>query len=187
MNATDRAHETESVHDAGRPRAAACVPAPAIKDGTLRMIAWARLWSPLSDEATLRQAWEALALPIGYDAAGVEFWNTFHAGVPQPPVPLQLHALPGADGSALRETMLRIAEHLEVETSGPRLPPDHLALACELLGLAAEREEPVLVAGLMQHCIAPWAEAARAAMPNDRGRMALLLQAFLDDAHAAGE
>lgn len=154
-----------------------------MKDDTLRMLAWARLWSPLSNEATLRAAWEALELPGSYDASSIEYWNTFHAGVPQPPVPLQLHALPGADGSTLREALLRVAEHLEVETSGQRLPPDHLALACELYALAIEREEPVLVAGLMQRCIAPWAEAARRAMPGDRAGMAALLEAFLLDAH----
>lgn len=156
-----------------------------MKDDTLRMLAWARLWSPLSDETTLRSAWEALELPGSYDASCIEYWNTFHAGVPQPPVPLQLHALPGADGGALREALLRVAEHLEVETSGRRLPPDHLALACELLALAIEREEPVLVAGLMQRCIAPWAEVAQRAVPRGNAAMPALLEAFLHDARSA--
>ncbi len=158
---------------------------PAIKDGTLRMLAWARLWSPLSEVATLHAAWEALALPGSYDTACVDFWNTFHAGVPQPPVPLQLHALPGADGSTLRETLLRVAEHLEVETSGRLLPPDHLALACELYALAIEREEPVLVAGLVQRCIAPWSEAARTALQHGDARMTAILEAFQHDTRIA--
>lgn len=163
----------------------AAAKAPEIKDGTLRMLAWARLWSPLSEEATLRDAWEALALPGSYEASGMQFWNTFHAGVPQPPVPLQLHVLAGTDGSTLREALLRVAEYLEVGTSGQRLPPDHLALACELYAIAIEREEPVLIDGLMQHCIAPWAEAARVAIPRDDAGPAAVLEAFLHDVRIA--
>ena len=45
----------------------AAVAAPQIKDGTLRMLAWARLWSPLSDEATLRATWDALGLAGDFD------------------------------------------------------------------------------------------------------------------------
>lgn len=157
----------------------------AIKDDTLRMLAWARLWSPLSDETTLSATWEALALPGSYAAARIEYWNTFHAGVPQPPVPLQLHALADSDGSTLRESLLRVAEHLEVETSGQRLPPDHLTLACELYALAIEREEPVLVAELMRRCIAPWAEAAQRTVQRGNASITALLEAFLDDARSA--
>lgn len=156
-----------------------------VKDGTLRMLAWARLWSPLSEAPELCAAWEALDLPGRFDAQRVEYWSTFHAGVPQPAVPLQLHALLRCDGGNLRETLLRVAGHLEVEMGERRLPPDHLAPVCELFALAIEREETVLVEGLAVRHLEPWVRAALAALPGERVSMRALLQAFAGDAQVA--
>lgn len=177
MNIGDQASAADRVH--------AAAPAPAIKDATLRMLAWARLWSPLADEPALRAIWQTLGLPGSFEAQRIEYWNTFHAGMPQPPVPLQLHALLQCEGGNLRETLLRVAEHLEVEMSARRLPPDHLALVCELYALAIEREEPVLVEGLAGRYLLPWVQAALAALPAEQSAMRVLLQVFADDAQRA--
>lgn len=157
-------------------------PAPVMRSGTLRMLAWARLWSPLVDERSRHEAWEALGLPADFESQRLAYWNTFHAGVPQPPVPLQLHALLQCEGGPLRETLLRVAEHLDIGMSAHRLPPDHLAPICELQALAIEREEPVLVDGLANRFLLPWVHAALAALPAGEHGLRALLQAFADDA-----
>ncbi len=158
--------------------------APAMRSATLRMLAWARLWSPLLDERRRAEAWEALGLPGSFEAQRLDYWNTFHAGVPQPPVPLQLHALLQCDGGPLRETLLRVAEHLDIEMSVHRLPPDHLAPICELQALAIEREESVLVEGLANRFLLPWVQAALGTLPAGEPGLRALLQAFADDAQA---
>lgn len=149
------------------------------------MLAWARLWSPLVDDAARAGTWEALDLPCGFEAQRRTYWNTFHAGVPHPPVPMPLHALLQCDGAHLRETLLRVAEHLDVEPGAQRLPPDHLALFCELLALAIEREERVLVEELSERYLEPWLQAALAAAPAGQAGPRELLLAFADDARHA--
>lgn len=160
-------------------------PAPAVRSETLCMLAWARLWSPIVDDAARAETWDALGLPGGFEAQRRTYWNTFHAGVPQPPVPMQLHALLQCDGAHLRETLLRVAGHLEVEPGVQRLPPDHLALLCELLALAIEREERVLVKELIERYLEPWVQAALAAVPAGQAGTRELLLAFADDARRA--
>lgn len=164
----------------------ATVTAPAIKDGTLRLLAWARLWSPLSDDAMLGATWEALRLTGTFEDVRVEFWNVFHAGIPQPPVPALIHALPPREGSAVREDLLRVAEYLEVEGGEHRLPPDHLGSVCELFALGLEREDPVLITGLRERHLRPWIQAAAVALAG-RPALSALLACFADDVDSAAD
>lgn len=164
----------------------AAVAAPEIKVGTLRMLAWARLWSPLSDEATLRATWGALGLPGDFDDVRIDYWNAFHAGIPQPPVPVLVHALVQRDAGTVREDLLRVAEYLEVEGGEHRLPPDHLGSVCELFALGLEREDPVLIAGLRERHLRPWIQAAGGALAG-RPALSALLACFADDVDSAAD
>lgn len=153
---------------------------PVLKPTTLRMLAWGCLWSPLAEDEDHQDAWTFLELPGSYEAARVEYWNTFHAGVPQPPVPLLIHALLQQEGAGLREDLMRVASYLDVEWGERRLPPDHLGPVCELYGLAMEREEPVLIEGLRTRYLTPWVQAASAALAT-RPVMADLVRRFSED------
>lgn len=150
------------------------------KAATLRLLAWGRLWSPLAADDEHREAWQALGLPGEFAAQRVAYWNTFHAGTPQPPVTLLLHALLGREGGSVREDLMRAADYLGLEGGERRLPPDHLAPACEVFALAIEREEPVLVAGLRERYLAPWAAEAAARLA-DLPPMLALVQRFAAD------
>lgn len=151
-----------------------------LKPAALRMLAWGCLWSPLAETADHQDAWALLGLPGAYEDARIEYWNTFHAGMPQPPVPLLIHALLQLDGAGLREDLMRVASYLDVEWSEHRLPPDHLGPVCELYGLAVEREEPVLIEGLRARFLAPWTAAAITAL-TAHPAMANLVRRFADD------
>jgi hypothetical protein len=98
----------------------------------LAMIAWSRVWSPLVDEAARAQAWEALELPDDYERHKANYWSVFHAGTPQPQVPLLLHAALGQEGSGVREDWLRVINYLELSWDDVHLPPDQLGAACEV-------------------------------------------------------
>ncbi|TWO81404.1 hypothetical protein [Denitratisoma oestradiolicum] len=151
-----------------------------LKPAALRMLAWGCLWSPLADNEEHQEAWEVLGLPGRFEDVRIEYWNSFHAGMPQPPVPVLLHALLQCEGAGTREDLMRVANYLEVEWDERRLPPDHLGPVCELYGLAIEREEPVLIDGLRDRYLRPWVVAALAAL-NNRPAMMGLVQRFLND------
>jgi hypothetical protein len=142
--------------------------------------AWARVFSPLLDETLRREAWEQLDLPADFSATQPALWKAFHIGLPQPPAPLLLHVLLGVDGGALRETMVRILEYLDLDWSDHRLPPDHLACVLELLGLAATHHEPVLVEGLRERYVSPWCERAYQALQSEPA-MASLVERLRED------
>lgn len=150
------------------------------KAATLRLLAWGRLWSPLVADEDHAATWQSLGLRGDFDTLRVDFWNTFHAGSPQPPVTLLLHAMLGRDGAAVREDLMRAASYLGLESGEQRLPPDHLAPACEVLALAIEREESVLVDGLRERYFFPWSEQAAAGLAG-QPELLSLLQRFTAD------
>lgn len=127
--------------------------------------AWARVWSPLVDDELRYAAWQGLELPGDFYELAIAFTNTFHVGSPVPPVALLMHASLGLDGSGVREDFVRAMSYLGVDYEDQgRLPPDHLACACELVALALEAGEPVLVAGLRDRYLLPWLQTARASL-----------------------
>ncbi|QDX80078.1 hypothetical protein B9N43_01685 [Denitratisoma sp. DHT3] len=150
----------------------------------LRMLAWACLWSPLAENDEHQAAWEVLQLPGDFEDVRVDYWNAFHAGVPQPPVPALFHALLQREGNAVREDLMRAADYLELEWSDKRLPPDHVGPACEIFGLAIEREEPVLIDGLRERYLRPWSRQAQTLLASHPGLLALL-ERFEADVAAA--
>ena len=126
-------------------------------ENALAMLAWARLWSPLGDDAAREDAWAALGLPGRFADARVDYWSLCHG--PEAPVPLLLHAGIGIDGAAAREALLRVMDHLGLGWSEHQLPPDQLGVVCEVLACAIEAEEPVLVRELRARYLLPWCEA----------------------------
>lgn len=143
-------------------------------------VAWARVLSPLVDEALRKEAWEQLELPGDFAALQPAFWSAFHVGLPQPRAPLLAHVLLGADGGVLREDVVRVLEYLELDWGDFRLPPDHLACLLELLGIAVVYEEPVLIEGLCARYVEPW--CARAAdVLRDEPAMAAIVVRLSED------
>lgn len=144
------------------------------KTATLQLLAWGRLWSPLADDTSHESAWRELGLPGAFTTIRTSYWNTFHAGNPQPPVTLLLHALLGREGGAVREDLMRAASHLGLEGGDRRLPPDHLAPICEVLAVAIEREERILVDGLRERYLEPWTTAAAARLADTPAMLAMV-------------
>jgi hypothetical protein len=142
-------------------------PAALSDPGAVRFAAWARIWSPLVSDEEKRVAWRGLDLPGTWTEVEADFWPTFHAGLPAPPVPLLLHAALQRDGGGAREDWVRVMEHLGLVWNGRALPPDHLGPACEVLACALELRESVLVAELCRRYLLPWCVVARERLPAD--------------------
>lgn len=126
-------------------------------NSALVFVAWARVWSPLIDDTLRAEAWQQLELPGTLAEHGAAFMRHFVVALPQPPAPLLMHAALAQDGGVVREDFVRVMEYLDVEHQDQgRLPPDHLACACELLAMAIEAGEPVIVDGLRERYLRPW-------------------------------
>ncbi len=132
-----------------------------VKPETLNLLAWSALWSSLTADDLREAAWEALELPGHFADVSTAYWSTFHAGVPQPPIPSLIHGLLNVDGASVREDWMRAANYLELTWSHALLPPDQLGPACEIFALAIEREEPVIVETLSQRYLLPWLDLAQ--------------------------
>lgn len=130
------------------------------KPETLELLAWSALWSSLTADELRAAAWEALELPGSFADISSSYWSTFHAGIPQPPIPALMHALLELDGASVREDWMRAANYLDLTWGDALLPPDHLGPACEIFALAVEREEPVIVKTLSERYLLPWLAAA---------------------------
>lgn len=149
------------------------------------LIAWARVWSPLASAAERAEAWEALALPASLAEVGAAYWSTFHAALPQPPVPLLLHVALGREGGQLREELSRVAGFLQLRWRERVLPPDHLAVACELLAAALENGDGRLAAELRDRYLRPWCALAHGRLAAGGGALTALVDAFSWDVEAA--
>lgn len=126
----------------------------------LPFVAWSRVFSPLVPPAWRAEAWQALSLPGEFHDTESDFISAFVAGFPAPEVPLLLHATLGLDGSRVREDWARVIAHLELRWNERTLPPDHLAVACDVMVCAVEREELVLIRELCKRYLDPWCTAA---------------------------
>lgn len=147
----------------------------------LLFIAWSRVWSPLVPEPMRDDAWQLLELPDRWSLHEPEFWQTFHVGVPAPPVPLLLHAALGVAGDVAREDWMRVMTHLGLAWQGHRLPPDHLGPACEILACAIEAGEAVLIEELCQRYLLAWCQLARARLADSGTALERLPKRFEAD------
>ena len=57
----------------------------------------------------------------------------------------------------MREDLVRVMEHLQLDWATAPLQPDHAAAILELLVIACREEEPVLQHELLQRWLVPWA------------------------------
>jgi len=163
------------------PNAAAPM-APVTRDETVAALAaWARVWSPLLTREERRPSWEALGLPGPIEAVEPDFWRLYHAAVPMPPVPLLLHSLLAMDGSRAREDWLRAIHHLSLAWKDRVIPPDHLAAACEVLAVAVEYDDRVLVAELLRRYVDPWCDVASRCLEEHDCEAAALVDYFEAD------
>jgi len=143
----------------------------------LVFLAWARVWSPLVDDALRREAWQQLVVPGDFEALKTAFLGAFHVAVPQPPATLLMHAALNTDGGAVREDFVRIMEYLDIDyDDGGRLPPDHLACACEILALTIDAGEPALTQGLRERYLGPWIAHAQQALQGNAALLAVVEQ-----------
>lgn len=131
------------------------------KVATLNFLAWSTLWSSLTPDDLREAAWQALELPGQFADVSTAYWSTFHAGMPQPPIPALIHAMLNVDGASIREDWMRAANYLDLTWDHALLPPDQLGPACEIFALAVEREESVIIENLAQRYLIPWAELAQ--------------------------
>lgn len=138
----------------------------------LPFLLWARIWSQLVPDEERAEAWEILGLPSSFGAQQGAYWNAFHVGIPAAPVSLLFHAALGLDGANVREDMMRVSNYLGLKMTGGRLPPDHLAAACEVFAMVIDRGEPVLAQELARRYFLPWcvyaAQALEEAAPSLR-------------------
>jgi len=144
----------------------------------LPFLAWARIWSPLTSREWREESWAALGLPSPFDRFETEFWSVFQAGVPAPRIPLLLHVALARDGGQVREEWMRVMQLLELEGGENRLPPDHLAVACEIFAAALEAGDGLLASELSSRYLLPWCSAADRLLADDETALAVLPASF---------
>lgn len=127
----------------------------------LNLLHWAMFWSPLRDDELGEECWQALALPGHYRDCAVLFNQRFVLDYPVPAVSLLLSSALQREAGSCREEWMRIAEYLGLQRQGPSLPPDHLALVCEMLAHGVHRQEAVLCNGIVDRYLQPWLVLAR--------------------------
>jgi len=148
------------------------------QESALPFLAWARVWSPLVSRSEREEAWRALGLPQPFEELEGRFWAIFHTGVPAPTAPLLLHAVLGLDGGHVREEWMRVLTLLELEWGKSTLPPDHLAIACEIFAAAIENGDATLTRELAERYLLPWCHAVDAALAGEGTALAVLPSAF---------
>lgn len=141
-------------------------------------IAWSRIWSPVVPHDSFVAAWRALELPGDTTLRDNLFCSTFHAGFPAPQVPLLLHAALNLPGDHVRIDMLRAMAHLGLKAGAKMLPPDHLAVACEVTACALKAGEPVMVAELRDSYLVPWGAHAEACLAEADGDLREIVRRF---------
>lgn len=151
----------------------------------MTLVDWALLWSPVVPVETAHRAWRQLALPGEPETLHSEFLSAFHHATPLPAVPLVLHHTLNRPGDAVREEWMRVMAWLDLEFGETRLPPDHLAVACEVCAVAAAREERVIVRELVQRYLRPWCQVATERLDAAGSRLLPLPRRFECDLEAA--
>jgi len=142
---------------------------------------WARVWSPVVPAESVHAAWRELNLPGDAERVQPEFLSAFHFGAPAPQVPLLLHHTLNLPGDSTREDWMRVMAWLDLEFGDIRLPPDHLAVACEVLTVAQQRGEDVIVDELLRRYLRPWCTVAIERLTAAGSDLAAIPQRFAAD------
>lgn len=127
----------------------------------LRLLNWAILWSPLRDEELAEETWQTLGIPQSFTQCAQAFNRFFMVDYPMPRGGLLLHSTLQLEAGHCREEWMRISEYLGMKPNDACLPPDHLALVCEILAHAVQQEEAILIEGIVQRYLLPWIETVK--------------------------
>ncbi len=147
----------------------------------MTLLEWARVWSPVVPAEAVHAAWRELDLPGDAVAMQPEFVSAFHFGAPTPRVPLLLHHTLNLPGDSTREDWMRVMAWLDLEFGDIRLPPDHLAVACEVLTVALRRGEDVIVDELLRRYLQPWCSVAIERLTTAGDALAAIPRRFAAD------
>lgn len=142
------------------------VPSYSLAQEALPFLLWSRIWSQLVSDEERSEAWEILDLPSTFAAQETAYWNAFHAGLPAAPVALLFHAALNMDGANAREDWMRVSTYLGLKMTDHRLPPDHLAGACEVFAMLIDRSEHLLATELSNRYFQPWCAYAEGKLTN---------------------
>jgi len=153
----------------------------------MTMALWARVWSPVVPTPLAHDAWRALGLPGDPEGMQPEFMSAFHFGAPAPRVPLLLHHTLNLPGDSTREDWMRVMAWLDLGFGGVRLPPDHLAIACEVIAVALGRGERVIVEELLRRYLLPWSSMAIDRLTSANHPLAAVAERFATDLRACGD
>lgn len=126
----------------------------------MMILHWSRIWSPLVPEDSISDSWQQLRLPGSWHEHQTAFLSAFHHGMPTPQISLLLHHTLGLPGNSTREEWMRLMSWLGLDLSEARLPPDHLAIACEAIAVAVDKDESVIVSEVLERYLFPWCELA---------------------------
>jgi hypothetical protein len=149
---------------------------PTARFDALVAIAWSRVWSPVVPPPLFVAAWRALDLPEDHAMRDTLFFSTFHAGFPSPQVPLLLHVALNRPGDSARMDFLRAMSHLGIKAGNHMLPPDHLAVACEVAASALAADEPVIVDQIRERYLRPWCDVTVSRLAaEDPGLLGIVL------------
>jgi|ThiBioDrversion2_2_1062182.scaffolds.fasta_scaffold35925_2 hypothetical protein len=144
----------------------------------LVLFAWSRIWSPVVPPDWYREAWAALGLPDDEEFRDTGFCSTFHTGFPAPRVPLLLHAALNQPGDTVRMDWMRVMSHLGIAPGEHMLPPDHLAIDCEIFASAVARSEDVIVRELSERYLSPWCDTAIRRLSDADPRLGGIVEQF---------
>ena len=147
----------------------------------LPLVAWSRVWSPITPDPLRLEAWDALELPQSYESVKTEYWSTFQMGSPIPEVPLLLHAALNMEGDHARTDWIRVIDYLGLEWNHVHLPPDQLGVACEIYACAIQSEEPILIQELRERYFLPWCQFAKLHLMNIQTSLLFLPESFEQD------
>ena len=141
--------------------------ATAVPLDALVLGAWSRVWSPLAPKELFEESWRALDLPDDCALRDAKFCSTFHAGFPAPPVTLLLHAALNRSSDEAHSDILRAMSHLDTTFGEHVLPPDHLAIVCEVVACAIAKDEMVIADTIRDRYMRPWCEYAMSQLADD--------------------
>ncbi len=119
-------------------------------------LVWSRLWSPFLDREQFQDAAATQDLSEWIQSNYEAVFNLFHIGFPAPAIPPLMHAALNLDGGRVREDIVRIMSFMDLQWSEHRLPPDHLAVLCDILAALLHEQQLPLAKALLDRYMIPW-------------------------------
>jgi TorA maturation chaperone TorD len=80
---------------------------------------------------------------------------------------------------------MRVMSHLALKPGDQVLPPDHLAICCEIFAQAVARGEDLIVQELRSRYLLPWCDAAAGRLSGEDPRFRVIVEEFREALEAA--